>query len=259
MNAISHTRTEPISSPLVQTISFRSRCEKSHKKRLMQRCQDTKEAARVIQPLVHKVPRTPSKPLDATTRALFEPRFGHDFSQIPVHYKSLANIQAKLRVSSPGDIYEQEAARISDQVMATPVSGMPPRIQRFSGRSNAQMDAVPASVDHVLASSGRPLEPTLRHDMEQRFGHDFSRVRVHSGAVAEQSAWEVNAHAYTMGHNIVFGTGRFAPGTYEGRRLIAHELTHVVQQTGTDQAHVGQCNEKRGANPAFSDASHTEV
>ena len=86
------------------------------------------------------------------------------------------------------------------------------------------MDAAPASVDQALASPGRPLEPALRQDMEQRFGHDFSRVRVHSGAAAEQSAQDVNATAYTVGHDIVFGAGRFAPGTNEGRRLIAHEL-----------------------------------
>ena len=111
------------------------------------------------------------------------------------------------------------------------VSGAPPRIQRFTGQSTGQTDTAPASVDHALASPGRPLEPTLRQDMEQRFGHDFSRVRVHSGAAAEQSARDVNANAYTVGHDIVFGTGRFAPGTHEGRRLIAHELTHVVQQS----------------------------
>ena len=66
--------------------------------------------------------------------------------------------------------------------------------------------------------------------MEQRFGHDFSRVRVHSDTVASQSADQMNALAYTVGRNIVFGAGRFAPETQEGRRLLAHELTHVVQQ-----------------------------
>lgn len=66
--------------------------------------------------------------------------------------------------------------------------------------------------------------------MEGRFDNDFSRVKVHLGAAAEQSAQEMNAHAYTVGHNMVFDAGRFAPGTQEGRRLIAHELTHVVQQ-----------------------------
>ncbi len=68
--------------------------------------------------------------------------------------------------------------------------------------------------------------------MERRFGHDFSRVRVHTDAAAEQSARDVNAHAYTVGTDIVFGAGRYAPGSGEGRRLLAHELTHVVQQSG---------------------------
>ena len=147
-----------------------------------------------------------------------------------------AGLQTKLRINEPGDAYEQEADRVADQVLAQPahpdVSSAPPRIQRFTGQSSGQMGAAPASVDRVLAGSGRPLEPALRQDMEQRFGHDFSRVRVHSGAAAEQSARDIDAHAYTVGHYIVFGAGRFAPGTHEGRRLIAHELTHVVQQSG---------------------------
>ena len=67
--------------------------------------------------------------------------------------------------------------------------------------------------------------------MEPRFGYDFSGVRVHTGEVAEESAREVNAHAYTVGHNVVFGAGRFAPESDAGRRLIAHELVHVVQQS----------------------------
>jgi hypothetical protein len=150
-------------------------------------------------------------------------------------------LQTKLTVNEPGDIYEQEADRIAEQVMAMPahptVSGAPPRIQRFAGQSHGQMEAAPASVDQVLASPGRPLEPALRRDMEQRFGHDFSRVRVHTGAAAEQSAQDVHAHAYTVGHNMVFGAGRFMSGTHEGRRLIAHELTHVVQQSGADGIH----------------------
>ena len=150
-------------------------------------------------------------------------------------------------INEPGDIYEREADRIADQVMATPVhlavGGAPPHIQRFSGQPNGQTEAAPASVDQALASPGRPLEPALRQDMEQRFGHDFSRVRVHSSVAAEQSAQDVNANAYTMGHDIVFGAGRFAPGTHQGRRLIAHELTHVVQQSGADGMNVGQSNE----------------
>jgi hypothetical protein len=92
-------------------------------------------------------------------------------------------------------------------------------------------DSIPPLVHEVLNSSGEPLEPTTKHFFEARFGHDFSRVRIHSGAAAEESARQVNASAYTVGHNIVFGAGQFAPGTEAGRRLLAHELAHVVQQS----------------------------
>ncbi|HYJ84864.1 MAG TPA: DUF4157 domain-containing protein [Pyrinomonadaceae bacterium] len=150
--------------------------------------------------------------------------------------KKRFGLQTKLKLNEPGDIYEREADRIANQLMATPehnpVSNVPPRIQRFAGQSNRQMDGVPTSVDRTLASPGKPMEPALQQDMESRFGHDFSRVRVHSDRASEQSARDVNAHAYTVGHHIVFGAGAFTPGTNDGRRLIAHELTHVVQQQG---------------------------
>ena len=148
--------------------------------------------------------------------------------------KKKSSLQRKFAIGASTDTLEREADRVAEQVMAAPahhaISGVLPRIQRFSGQADGQMDVAPASVDQVLAGPGRPLESSLRQDMEQRFVHDFSRVRVHSGAAAEQSARDVNAHAYTVGHNMVFGAGRFAPGTHEGRRLLVHELTHVVQQ-----------------------------
>ena len=162
--------------------------------------------------------------------------------------KSKKRLQTKLTIGASNDPLEQEADRVADQVMAasahSAVSGAPPRIQRFTGQASQNANTAPASVDRFLGSSGKPLDPALQQDMEQRFGHDFSRVRVHSGAAAEQSARAVSANAYTAGHNIVFGAGRFAPGTHEGRRLIAHELTHVVQQSGADassnETHPGQ-------------------
>jgi Domain of unknown function (DUF4157) len=161
--------------------------------------------------------------------------------------KKRFGLQTKLKFNEPGDSYEQEANRIADQVMATPTnptgSGTPQRIQRFSGPSTGLMDAAPDSVDQALVSPGKPLEPALRQDMEQRFEHDFSRVRVHSGVAAEQSARDVNAHAYTVGQDIVFGAGRFAPGTHAGRLLLAHELTHVLQQMARDRnGHPGFAN-----------------
>jgi len=148
--------------------------------------------------------------------------------------KKKAGLQRKLAIGASNDPLEQEADRVADQVLSMPfhstVNDAPIRIQRFTGQASESSDAAPPSVDRALASSGRPLEPGLRQDMEQRFGHDFSQVRVHSGEAAEQSARDVNAHAYTAGHNVVFGANRFAPKSLEGRKLIAHELTHTVQQ-----------------------------
>jgi Domain of unknown function (DUF4157) len=148
--------------------------------------------------------------------------------------KKLMGLQTKLTINEPGDRYEQEADRIADQVMAKPahstISRSPLNIQRFSGEPSGQGNEVPESVHQVLASSGRPLEPHLRQDMEGRFGYDFSKVRVHTGSSAERSAREVKAQAYTVENNVVFGKGRFQPNSSAGKRLIAHELTHVVQQ-----------------------------
>jgi len=89
---------------------------------------------------------------------------------------------------------------------------------------------VPPIVHEALHSHDHPLDEATRADMEPRFGFDFSRVRVHADAQAAESAREVNALAYTVGRDVVFGAGQYAPGTLSGRRLLAHELAHVVQQ-----------------------------
>jgi outer membrane protein OmpA-like peptidoglycan-associated protein len=91
---------------------------------------------------------------------------------------------------------------------------------------------VPPIVHEVLRSSGQRLAPETRAFMEPRFGRDFSQVRVHADARAAASARAVNALAYTVGTSIVFGQGRYAPGNSQGRRLLAHELSHVLQQSG---------------------------
>ena len=85
-------------------------------------------------------------------------------------------------------------------------------------------------VNSVLAKPGQPLDATTREFFSARFGHDFGKVRVHADAEAAESARSVNALAYTVGRDVVFGAGQFAPGTRVGRQLLAHELTHVVQQ-----------------------------
>lgn len=92
---------------------------------------------------------------------------------------------------------------------------------------------VPPIVYEVLNSPGQPLDAGTRVFMEQRFGHDFSGVRVHACEKAAASARAVNAMAYTVGRDIVFGKGSYTPGTMKGKRLMAHELTHVMQQQET--------------------------
>lgn len=162
-------------------------------------------------------------------------------------------LQAKLAVGAPGDRYEQEADRVADQVMRVPTATVqrtcsvcassaspcskcgtpqPPKIQRTTPiSSNTEAASIPSDLSQILGS-GQPLDSNTRSFFESRFGHDFSEVRVHSHKGAEQSAMDMNAIAYTFGHHIVFGADRFTPGSYEGRRLIAHELMHVVQQSG---------------------------
>jgi hypothetical protein len=104
-----------------------------------------------------------------------------------------------------------------------------PVLQRQAS-SDAAIDTAPPVVHDVLQATGQPLDAETRAFMEARFGHDFGQVRVHTDARAAESARAVNAAAYTVGRDIVFAPGHFAPGTQAGRHLLAHELTHVVQQ-----------------------------
>lgn len=90
--------------------------------------------------------------------------------------------------------------------------------------------SVPTIIHDVLRSSGQPLDTSTRSFMESRFGHDFSGVRVHTDQRAAESARSVNALAYTVGRDVVFESGQYAPGSMAGKRLLAHELAHVVQQ-----------------------------
>jgi hypothetical protein len=97
--------------------------------------------------------------------------------------------------------------------------------------NTAPVNGVPSIVHDVLNSPGQPLDAGTRAFMEPRFGQDFSNVRVHTGTKAAESALAVNALAYTVGRDVVFGEGTYKPKTSEGMRLLAHELVHVVQQT----------------------------
>ena len=143
-----------------------------------------------------------------------------------------------LPVSKPGDPYEREADAVAEEVMRAANGELSVRpamsgVQRKGAAVQSAGSSAPASVAEVLNSPGQPLSAATRAFFEPRFGQDFSGIRVHCDAAAARSARDVGAKAYAAGHDIVFGAGQFAPETHDGRRLLAHELTHVVQQSGS--------------------------
>jgi hypothetical protein len=147
-------------------------------------------------------------------------------------------------IGEPGDSYEREADGFARQVMKDPegTSGSLhawPVATRFPGQSARTaappIGAVPPMMRDVVSSPGEPLDGAARAFFEPRFGHDFSRVRIHADGKAAQSARSVNALAYTLGNHVVFGSGKYAPRTRDGRQLLAHELTHVTQRSALIQ------------------------
>jgi|GEM_PF-2459112 len=178
-----------------------------------------------------------------------------NFAHIPVHSPIAAArgaLQRQLVVGADNDPLEVEADRIAAQVVsAAPrdpsVVSTSGTMQRAPGdRAEASASgtqpsarlvdnapartAAPPIVDEVLRQSGRPLEPQDQAFFETRFGWDFSGIRIHADERAAASAASVQARAFAVGRDVVFGAGRYAPRTAAGRRLMAHELTHVVQQ-----------------------------
>jgi hypothetical protein len=166
-------------------------------------------------------------------------RFLHHFSQIAVYPKTHANIQAKLLIGQPSDRHEQEADQVAEQVMLMPDTQAPrttlpvTRTEQPSAGKSSQQEYVPEIVYDVLGRAGSRLDTQTRAFFEPRLGVDLAQVRVHEDREAAGSATAVGARGYTFGNHIVFGAGQHGSGTTEGRRLLAHELTHVVQQRAT--------------------------
>ena len=184
----------------------------------------------------------------------------------------VAGIQAKLVVGQPGDIYEQEADRVADEVMRMPepqvqrqveleeeevetlqskplAEQITPLVQRQEEEKEVEEEEEklqtkkapgPTPEDtpdlesriQALKGGGQPLPESVRAFFEPRFGCDFNRARVHTDARAAEMVRAVNAQAFTIGRDVVFGAGQYAPETISGKKLLAHELTHVVQQNG---------------------------
>ena len=160
------------------------------------------------------------------------PRFGHDFSRVSVHSTGPGMIQTKLKINEPGDIYEQEADRVADAVMRMPEpqeEEEPIQAKQTSGQILQPSPVLQMQI-RALRGGGQPLSVKERSFFEPHFGRDFSQVRVHSGMATEQLAKEVNARAFAIEKDVVFGAGEYAPETVDGKNLLAHEMTHVVQQ-----------------------------
>jgi hypothetical protein len=235
-------------------------------------------------------PSVPEPP-DPASHAFTKPRFGLNFSRVPVHAGSGAvKLQrapagaGRLSVGAPGDRYEQEAEQVAERVLRTPepapsarlrTQKNTPQINPPGGAStkHVQRDMMrsPYSPDEgtdstnqgqgqskdqdqgtvqtqeqpgqtpqltrefenqvgALQGGGQPLAGPVRTSMESRFGHDFSRLHIHTDQTAAGLAASINARAFTLGRDVVFGAGQYAPQSEAGQRLIAHELTHSIQQ-----------------------------
>lgn len=154
-------------------------------------------------------------------------------------------VQPKLELTTPGDSYEREADRMADFVMRKAYSGLPtempstssvlpPLISRraSSSTSGVAVDSATESGIHASRGGGQPMPTALRSQMESGFETDFSGVRLHTGSAAEAMSNDLRAKAFTYGNDIYFNRGQYSPDTTAGQHLIAHEITHVVQQNG---------------------------
>ena len=131
--------------------------------------------------------------------------------------------------------------------------------QRRAAPGEAGSMAATPMVHSVLATPGQPLDAATGEFFSSRFGHDFAHVRVHADAAAAESARSVHALAYTVGSDVVFGAGQYAPGTRAGQQLLAHELAHVVQQSGRS-ASAGPSAPGHGAStPAVTPAKASQA
>ena len=186
-------------------------------------------------------------------------------------------VQAKLEMGRPGDAWEREADRVAEQVVGmgfVPPGAAPLPITRAGagagvvsrqeepeedeehrdGSHPSRLSAkevpgatlsIPAGVAAEIAAlpgGGRPLDTQVRAFVEPRFGYDFGRVRVHTDERAARTTRAVGARAYAVGRDVVFAPGEYRPDTADGRRLLAHELTHVVQQGEQPRAVMRACS-----------------
>jgi Domain of unknown function (DUF4157) len=179
-------------------------------------------------------------------------------------------IQPKLRTSQIDDPHEQEAEQVAQQVAReiTQPSNTTARLKRTKkvvseqqasislrpsiGASHRINDEIASEINNIRSSPGSLLETKTEELMESKFGYDFSNIRIHTDGRAAESAKSVNAAAYTIGKDIVFGSGQYQPYTLDGKKLLAHELTHVVQQSTLDNSKIRTDQFKHGLHESLT-------
>lgn len=164
---------------------------------------------------------------------------GIDFNSLNIMPVEQRGLQPKLRGNAPDDKYEKEADSVADQVirmsLAKPAKGLSPFVKplvqtRLQEQGSGLLPGPKIAQYIKSAGGGAPLSKDVREFMEQRIGADFSAVRIHTGIKADNLNRQLNARAFTVGQDVFFGANNYQPHTTEGKRLLAHELAHTVQQ-----------------------------
>lgn len=197
--------------------------------------------------------------VESSRNGRFPGRDAEGSSQEPATTTALraAGIRPKLVVGAPGDAAEREADRVADVVSRARVARAS-WSQDSSPTGGSASAAAPAALDRLLRGGrGRPLAGHVRRDMEGALEHDLREVRVHTGGEAAASARSIGARAYTRGSDVVFGGGEYAPHSPPGRRLLAHELAHVVQneRRGTSRELIRRDEQEAPSAPAVPAAN----
>jgi hypothetical protein len=190
-----------------------------------------KSSARTMMPHVAPVSATRERMTDTHSHLLpAQP------AAIPVEASPPLPLQRQLSIGSASDPLEAEADAMAAHVLGGRPAGATagsatPKLRRQAANAIQPVQAPPI-VHQALNSPGQPLDSATAAFMQPRFGSDLGGVRIHNGPQAAEAAEAVQANAYTVGQDIVFGAGRYKPNSHEGKRLLAHELSHTVQQSG---------------------------
>ena len=213
-------QTKPLTeqiTPLVQR-----QVEPEEEEEILQTKESSKQSPAVSSNLETNIQslKTEGTHLPESIRAFFEPRFGHDSIKVKLHTNTRAAELARTEITPLMQRQENLGEEKEEELIQTKIA------------RDVTPEVTPAISSGIqsLQGGGRPLSETERSFFEPRFGADFSNVRVHSDTRAASVARSVNARAFTFGHNVVFGAGEYSPDASSGRKLFAHELTHVLQQ-----------------------------